>query len=220
MDLPGPLSGITLGRYRLGPLLGRGGMGEVYRADDSALHRQVAIKVLPESVLGDAGRLSRFIQEARTASALNHPHLVAIYEIAQAPPDGIGRPVHFIAMELVRGETLRQVIDGRRADLKRTLDYLSQVADALAAAHAAGIIHRDLKPDNIMIADGVYAKVLDFGLAKLRAEPSLLAAASNDATITRAAAPALQRDSTAPGVVMGTVGYMSPEQAQGIAVDH
>ena len=220
MDAPGPLSGLTLGRYRLGPLLGRGGMGEVYRADDLELQRQVAIKVLPESVLGDAGRLSRFIQEARTASALNHPHLVAIYEIAQAEPDGRGGPIHFIAMELVRGETVRQLIDSRRADLKRTIDYLAQVADALAAAHAAGIVHRDLKPDNIMIAEGGYAKVLDFGLAKLRAEPSLLAATANDPTVTRVAGPGVPRESTAPGMVMGTVGYMSPEQAQGLAVDH
>jgi Tol biopolymer transport system component len=220
MDSTGPLSGVTLGRYRLGPLLGRGGMGDVYRADDTELHRQVAVKVLPDSVLGDAGRLSRFIQEARTASALNHPHLVAIYEIAQSQLDGTGTTVHFIAMELVRGETLRQMIDGRRTELKRTLDYLTQAADALAAAHAVGIIHRDLKPDNIMIAEGGYAKVLDFGLAKLRSEPSMLAATANDPTVTRAVTPGVERDSTAPGVVMGTVGYMSPEQAQGLAVDH
>lgn len=217
MDTSGPLSGALLGRYRLGPLLGRGGMGEVYRGDDTELQRQVAIKVLPPSLLGDATRLSRFVQEARAASALNHPHLVAIYEIAQAQPDGSGPPVHFIAMELVRGETLRQMIDGRRTELRRTLDYLTQAADALAAAHAAGIIHRDLKPDNIMIADGGYAKVLDFGLAKLRSEPSLLAAGANEPTVTRAGPT---RDSTEPGVVMGTIGYMSPEQAQGLTVDH
>ena len=148
------LSGKTLDRYRLGPLLGRGGMGEVYRAEDIELRRQVAIKVLPEGLVGDSDRLARFIQEARTASALNHPHLVSIYEIGAAAPDGTGDPVHFIAMELVHGETLRQLLDTRRLDLKRTLDYLGQAADALAAAHAAGIIHRDLKPENVMIGDG------------------------------------------------------------------
>ena len=194
-------------------------MGEVYRADDTELHRPVAIKVLPEALTGDAGRLARFVQEARAASALNHPHLVAIYEIGQGRASGAAEAVHFIAMELVQGETLRRLIDSRRADLKRTLEYLAQAADALAAAHAAGIVHRDLKPDNIMIAEGGYAKVLDFGLAKLRAEPPLAAAAANEPTVTRGPVGAGPQ-STSPGVVMGTVGYMSPEQAQGLPVDH
>ena len=209
------LSGKAIGRYRVGPLLGRGGMGEVYRAEDVELQRPVALKVLPEALVGDADRLSRFIQEARTASALNHPHLVSIYEIGEATPDGVGRKVHFIAMELVRGETLRQLFDSRRLDLKRTIDYLTQAADALAAAHAAGIIHRDLKPENLMAGDG-YAKVLDFGLAKLRKESPLTAPAADDATVTQLPGGS----GTAPGVVMGTVGYMSPEQAQGLALDH
>jgi Tol biopolymer transport system component len=216
---PDALSGKLLGRYRIGPLLGRGGMGEVYRAEDTTLRRPVAVKVLPESFTRDPDRLARFVQEARTASALNHPHLVSIYEIGEAQPAGAGHPVHFIAMELVPGETLRHVLDARRTDLRRTLDMLAQAADALAAAHAAGIVHRDLKPENLMVAQEGYIKVLDFGLAKLRTEPLLAKAAANDATVTGGPgfSPAA---GTSPGVVMGTAGYMSPEQAQGQPVDH
>jgi Tol biopolymer transport system component len=203
------LSGATLARYKVGSLLGSGGMGEVYEAVDAELGRTVALKVLPESVVGDADRLSRFVQEARTASALNHPHLLSIYEIGQGSIAASSRPVHFIAMEIVRGETLRAFL-ARERDVKRSLDYLTQVADALAAAHAAGIVHRDLKPDNVMIATAGYAKVLDFGLAKLRDAPALLAEAAGAPTVT----------GTSPGLVMGTVGYMSPEQAQGRPADH
>ncbi|HEY2431223.1 MAG TPA: protein kinase [Vicinamibacterales bacterium] len=210
-DHTGYLTGMTLGRFRVGPLLGRGGMGEVYRAEDSELGRSVALKVLLQSLLGDEERLSRFIQEARTASALNHPHIVAVYDIGRQAPTGAtagARPVQYVAMELVSGSSLRDAIDGRRLDLKRTLDYLAQAADALAAAHAAGIVHRDLKPENLMIAEGGYTKVLDFGLAKLQAQPATLEAG----TATMAAG-------TSPGMVMGTVGYMSPEQAEGRPVD-
>ena len=207
----GYLSGTTLGRYRVGPLLGRGGMGEVYRADDTELRRAVALKVLPESLVEDRDRLARFVQEARTASALNHPHLVAIYDIGQGTPASTGRTVHFIAMELVSGETLRALLDRNATDLRHLLDYCAQAADALAAAHAAGIVHRDLKPENLMVAGGGYVKVLDFGLAKLKAQPELIEAVAGEPTVTAG---------TAPGLVMGTVGYMSPEQAQGRAVDH
>ena len=207
-DERGDLSGTTLGRFRVGPLIGRGGMGDVYRAEDTELRRAVALKVLPPSVVGDADRLSRFVQEARTASALNHPHLVAIYDVGRSQPDGTGSTVHYIAMELVDGETLRQALEAPRRDLKRIIDYFAQAADAVATAHAAGIVHRDLKPDNIMIAGGGYVKVLDFGLAKLRTDQP--AAGAGDATVA----------GTTPGVIMGTVGYMSPEQAQGLPVDH
>ena len=210
-SLTGYLTGTTLGRFRVGPLLGRGGMGEVYRAEDGELRRSVALKVLPESLLGDADRLARFTQEARTASALNHPHIVAIYDIGRQTPAGAAngaRPVQYVAMELVAGSSLRDILDARRLDLKRALDYLTQTADALAAAHAAGIVHRDLKPENLMVADGGYVKVLDFGLAKLQAQPAPLEAGA--ATVTAG---------TSPGMVMGTVGYMSPEQAQGLPVD-
>lgn len=197
----GYLTGKSLGRLRVGELLGRGGMGEVYRAEDLELHRSVALKVLPESLVGDHDRLNRFIQEARSASALNHPHIVSIFDIGRAGN------VHYIAMELVSGVTLRTALDDRRLDLKRSLDYLGQAAEALAAAHAAGVVHRDLKPENLMIADAGYVKVLDFGLAKLRGDA---AAVDAGATVTAG---------TAPGLVMGTVGYMSPEQALGRPAD-
>ena len=206
----GSLSGKRVGRYRIGPLLGRGGMGEVYRAEDTELLRPVALKVLPEHFSTDPERLARFILEARAASALNHPHLVSIYEIGEAQPGD--RAVRFIAMELVQGETLRQLFDTHRPGLARVLEYLGQAAEALAAAHAAGIVHRDLKPENLMVADGGYVKVLDFGLAKLRAEP--VAAGADQPTQTL-----LSPAATSPGVVMGTVGYMSPEQAQGTVAD-
>ena len=208
----GPLSGMTIGRLRIGPLLGRGGMGEVYRADDVELGRAVALKVLPEHLVGDPDRLARFVQEARTASALNHPHLVSIYDIGQGTASN-GGPVHFIAMELVSGETLRSLLDRGDGDRRRLLDYAVQVADALGAAHAAGIVHRDLKPENVMVADGGYVKLLDFGLAKLKVEPALAESATQALTQTL-------KGGTAPGIVMGTVGYMSPEQALGRAVDH
>jgi serine/threonine protein kinase len=206
------MTGATLGRYRVGALLGRGGMGEVYQAEDLELGRSVALKVLPDAVVGDSERLARFVQEARTASSLNHPHLVAIYEIGQATPAGAQRPVHYIAMELVKGETLRVLLTREPRDLKKVLEYLTQAADALAAAHAAGIVHRDFKPDNVMIAAGGYAKVLDFGLAKLRGEPAL--------AVDQAGLETMSVAGTTPGLVMGTVGYMSPEQAEGRPADH
>ena len=149
-------------------------MGEVYVARDTVLGRDLALKILRQDVTWDANRLDRFVQEARAASALNHPHLIAIYDIGESAPKrngvALGSPVLYIAMELVAGETLRKAIEGKRLDLKRALEYLVQVADALGAAHTAGVIHRDLKPENLMIADGGYAKVLDFGVAKLRAD--------------------------------------------------
>src|SRR5262245_61026865 len=149
-------------------------MGYVYRARDTVLTRSVALKILPPEVVSDPSRLSRFLQEARTASTLNHPHVVAIHEIREATPLRHGQPIpdlpalHYLAMELVTGDTLRTLIDTRRLDIKRSLEILIQVADALATAHAAGVVHRDLKPENVMVATSGYAKVLDFGLAKLR----------------------------------------------------
>jgi Tol biopolymer transport system component len=189
-------------------------MGEVYRAEDTDLGRAVALKVLPEALVADADRLARFVQEARTASSLNHPHLVAIYEIGKGVPAGTGftatDAVHFIAMELVAGETLRHVIEHLPRDLRRTLDYCGQAADALSAAHGAGIVHRDFKPENVMVAAAGYVKILDFGLAKLRADQSLLGAGTEATTMAKG---------TAPWTVMGTLGYMSPEQAQGRPLD-
>ena len=201
-------SNTTIRRFDILRLLARGGMGEVYVARDAVLGRDLALKILRQDVTWDANRLERFVQEARAASALNHPHLIAIYDIGESAPkrDGVaqGPPVLYIAMELVAGETLRKAIESKRLDTKRAIEYLVQVVDALAAAHAAGVIHRDLKPENLMIADGGYAKVLDFGVAKLRAD---MAPAGVDA------------DSAPSAGVLGTVGYMSPEQVQGKPLD-
>jgi serine/threonine protein kinase/Tol biopolymer transport system component len=207
----GHLTGILLGRYRVGTLIGRGGMGDVYRADDTDLHRPVALKVLPQSFVADPDRLARFVQEARSASSVSHPNLVAIHDVGAAAPAGSGDKVHFIAMELVDGQTLRTLLAHDTRDLRKMLDYCIQAAEALSAAHAAGVVHRDVKPENLMIASGGYLKVLDFGLAKLRLEPSLLHDAAKETTVAAG---------TEPGLMLGTVGYMAPEQAQGRPVDH
>jgi serine/threonine protein kinase/Tol biopolymer transport system component len=210
-DVPGDLSATTIRRFEVTRLIARGGMGEVYLARDAVLGRDLALKILRSDLTRKPDRLERFIQEARAASALNHPHLIAIYDIGESAPkrDGVavGPPVLYIAMELVAGETLRAVIHARERDLDSLLEYLAQAADAIAAAHAAGVTHRDLKPENLMIAEGGYAKVLDFGVAKLRTDLFRREDASSDTSDNR-------------GVVIGTVGYMSPEQAQGNTVDH
>jgi Tol biopolymer transport system component len=178
-------------------------MGKVYKAYDPTLDRNVAIKILPPEVLTDPSRVTRFVQEARAASALNHPHVMTVYDIGEH--DGI----RYIAMELIEGKTLRELLLSDRLDLRRALKIVLQVAEALTAAHAAGIVHRDLKPENIMVSSAGYAKVLDFGLAKLRIREQ----PPDEASAT------LAKD-TVSGVVMGTAGYMSPEQALGKAVDH
>jgi Tol biopolymer transport system component len=196
--------GSTLGPYEIVALIGSGGMGEVYRARDPRLGRDVAVKVLPASIGADPGRLRRFEQEARAAAALNHPNIVTIYSVERA--DG----VPFVTMELVDGAALSTLIPRDGMPLGRTLPIAIALGDAVAAAHARGIVHRDLKPSNIMIAAGDRVKVLDFGLAKLvRPEP-----AEADET-------ALAGDPvTDPGSVVGTLPYMSPEQVQGQPVDH
>ncbi|MDQ6892991.1 MAG: protein kinase [Acidobacteriota bacterium] len=194
--------GFRLGPYEILAPLGAGGMGEVYRAKDSRLGREVAIKVLPESLASDRERLARFEQEARSASALNHPNIVTIYEV------GLTDAVSWIAMELIQGSTVRELIAAGPLPTKRLLTLAAQAADALAKAHAAGIVHRDLKPENLMVTKDGFVKILDFGLAKL-VEP-------RDALVTSAATVA---DVTRPGVVLGTAGYMSPEQASGRAID-
>jgi serine/threonine-protein kinase len=206
--------GSLIGRYKILSPLGAGGMGEVYLARDERLERNVALKVLSGEYTQSADRLRRFEQEARAAARLNHPAIAHVYEVGEA--DG----VHFIAMEYVEGETLNVTIRRERGELPKLLKYLSEeVADGLAKAHAAGIVHRDLKPDNVMIARDGYAKILDFGLAKL-VEPRRAQGASEDSP-SEAATAVLEQHST-PGVVMGTVGYMSPEQAQGRVreIDH
>ena len=204
-------AGTKLGRYEIRSQLGAGGMGEVYLAQDTKLDRKVALKILPADVAADQGRMRRFVQEAKAAAALNHSHIAHIYEIGDADS------VHFIAMEFIDGETLRQYLHRRQTDLPKLLRYLQHVAEGLAKAHAAGIVHRDLKPDNIMITSDGEAKILDFGLAKL-IEAKQSSATSGEGRV-RLPLSILQQHST-PGVILGTVGYMSPEQAQGKEIDH
>jgi|KBSSwiStaDraftv2_1062776.scaffolds.fasta_scaffold25587_4 Tol biopolymer transport system component len=196
-------AGTRLGPYEILSPLGSGGMGEVYKARDSRLGREVAVKVLPAIVASDPDRLRRFEKEARSASALNHPNLVTVYEIG----DSGGTP--YIAMELVEGRTLREIlVDGPLA-ARPLLALAAQVADGLARAHAAGIVHRDLKPENIMVTRDGFAKILDFGLAKLT-QPEEPGRQTMAPTVSGA---------TEPGLVMGTIGYMSPEQALAKPVD-
>ena len=205
-------------------LLGAGGMGQVYLARDGSLDRSVALKILPPDLVRNEERVRRFVQEAKSASSLSHPHIVAIYEIGEADvrlatdaatgDDHAGAlHVHYIAMELVSGRTLRDLIHRDKTDLRLLVRYLSQAADGLAKAHAAGIVHRDLKPENIMVSEDGFAKVLDFGLAKLT-ESARPGGADHAATATAMA------NGTGEGVILGTVGYMSPEQVQGKLVDH
>jgi eukaryotic-like serine/threonine-protein kinase len=207
------LSNTTIRRFDITRLIARGGMGEVYLAKDSVLGRDLALKIIRQDMTRDSDRLERFVLEARAASALNHPHLIAIYDIGESSPkrngSPVGPPVLYIAMELVAGETLRSALEGQRLGLDRTVEFLAQVADALDAAHAAGVTHRDLKPENLMIAEGGYAKVLDFGIAKLRADP-----------MQRPGAGSPEPTATDGGRLIGTLGYMSPEQVQGQPTDH
>ena len=197
-------AGTKLGPYEILAPLGAGGMGEVYRARDTRLGREVAVKVLPAEFAESRDRRARFEQEARAASALNHPNIVAVYDIGAAD-------AHlFVAMELVDGKTLRELLESGRMPASRTLDVGVQIADGLARAHSAGIVHRDLKPENVMLSKDGFVKILDFGLAKLTAP--IDSGGSNLPT----AAP----KGTDPGTVMGTVGYMSPEQAAGRDVDY
>lgn len=195
----------TIGPYSIVGLLGTGGMGEVYLALDTRLGRKVALKLLPTQYTQDEGRVRRFIQEARTASSLNHPNIVTIHEIGEA------EGTHFIATEHVDGDTLRQCMRDAHLDLSEKINIAIQTADALAAAHEAGIVHRDVKPENIMRRrrDG-YVKVLDFGLAKLtERQPSTI----DTGALT------IAKENTDPGTVVGTATYMSPEQARGLGVD-
>src|SRR6266404_444548 len=200
-----PLSpGTKLGRYEIRSLLGAGGMGEVYLAIDQELDRTVALKILPKELASDRQRLQRFIQEAKAISALNHPHILTIFEIGQADQ------LRFIATEFIDGETLRQRLRNSPLKLTDVLEIAIQAASALQAAHATGIVHRDIKPENIMIRRDGYLKLLDFGLAKLK---------ELRGSATEAEAPTRALVKTDAGTVMGTAFYMSPEQAKGMAVD-
>src|SRR5262245_31517343 len=201
-DRTGSMTGQSLGSYQILSCIGAGGMGEVYCARDNRLDRTVALKILPVEVAADAERMRRFVREAKVASALNHPHVATIYEIGEA--DG----VNFIAMEYVEGQTLAARINGHPLQVSEIVEIGTQIADALDEAHSKGITHRDIKPANVMITARGQVKVLDFGLAKM----------------TRAVQPVSSDISTQaktePGVVLGTVPYMSPEQALGRDVDH
>jgi len=199
--------GTKLGPYEVVGLLGAGGMGEVYRARDERLAREVALKVLPAAVCGDAERLRRFEREARAAAALNHPNVVVIYDI------GTDGDTTYLATELLEGKTLRDELAGGALPLRRAIGWAMQIAMGLAAAHEKGVIHRDLKPENVLIAKDGRAKILDFGIAKLVERGALgnVRADENDsATLTV---------ETTPGMLLGTVGYMSPEQVRGEEVD-
>ncbi len=195
-------SGTKLGPYEIVSLLGAGGMGEVYRARDSRLKRDVAVKVLPQALSLDADRLRRFEQEALATAALNHPNILAVFDI------GTHEGAPYVVSELLEGETLRERLRSGAIAVRKTLDYALQIAHGLGAAHAKGIIHRDLKPENIFLTKDGRVKILDFGLAKLtQTEPGVHTSLP---TMTHA---------TEAGVVMGTAGYMSPEQVRGVAVD-
>lgn len=194
--------GFRLGRFEIVAPLGAGGMGEVYRARDLRLERTVAIKLLPADVSANSDRLRRFEQEARSASALNHPNIVTIYELGK---DG---SAHYIAMELVEGQTLRQLLEAGLLPTRKAIEIAVQIAEGLTKAHEAGITHRDLKPENIMISHDSFVKILDFGLAQQ-------ASSSQEATDTTTTSTSL----TASGHLVGTVGYMSPEQVNGQPLD-
>jgi eukaryotic-like serine/threonine-protein kinase len=200
--------GVRLGAYEIVSLIGSGGMGEVYRARDPRLARDVAIKVLPSAFSSDIERLRRFEQEARAAAALSHPNILAVYEL------GTHENAPYIVSELLEGETLRERLQRGRAGAlptRKAIDYAIQIARGLSAAHERGIVHRDLKPENIFVTSDGRAKILDFGLAKLTERDPIGAGVS--------ALPTTPPD-TLPGVVLGTIGYMSPEQVRGLAADH
>src|SRR5947209_15912042 len=197
-------TGTKLGPYEIQSLLGAGGMGEVYRARDTRLRRDVAIKVLPVSLLHDPERLRRFEQEAQAAAALNHPNILAVFQM------GTYEGAPYLVTELLDGGTLRDILRRGPLPLRKAIDYCVQIAHGLAAAHEKGIVHRDLKPENMFITSDGRAKILDFGLAR-----QMFAFARADLTNS----PTLDRH-TDPGTVLGTVGYMSPEQVRGEAGDH
>src|SRR5437870_5697906 len=193
----------TISHYRIIKKLGSGGMGEVYLAEDTKLRRKVALKILSADLTLNEDKLRRFEQEARAASALNHPNIVMIFEIGQADS------THFIATEFIEGETLRQHLAKSTMSLREVSDVSIQIASALATAHGAGIIHRDIKPENVMLRPDGYVKVLDFGLAKLT---------ESQLSTTDTEAPTIAKVVTDPVTVMGTVNYLSPEHARGVSV--
>ncbi len=199
----GLAAGTRLGPYEIVGMLGAGGMGEVYRACDTRLAREVAVKVLPESVAKDEDRLRRFAQEARAVGALNHPNILSVHDI------GTQNGIHYIVTELLDGEILREKLSHGALPPRRATDYAIQIAQGLASAHEKGIVHRDLKPENLFVTKDGRVKILDFGLAK----QTVVGAHPDDATVATNAR-------TSAGMVLGTVGYMAPEQVRGEAADH
>src|SRR5262247_2203468 len=202
------LIGRELANYKIISLLGRGGMGEVYLAEDKRLRRKVALKLLPAQFTNDTERVRRFEREASAASATNHPNIITIHEIGQVAG------AHYIVTEFIDGQTLRQRMQTAKLSLNEVVDVAIQVAQALEAAHSAGIVHRDIKPENVMVRRDGLVKVLDFGLAKLTEERS-----TSDKGGVDSQAATMAKVSTDPGTVMGTASYMSPEQARGQRVD-
>lgn len=202
MNQSDSLEGAIISHYRVLSRIGAGGMGEVYLAQDTTLERTVALKILPADVAASEQRMGRFIQEAKTASALNHPNIITIYQIGQA------ESLLFIATEFIEGETLRERLKDTSLTILEALDVAIQIASALVAAHQAGIVHRDIKPENIMLRGDGILKVLDFGLAKL-----------TGAWQSEANSEAATMVETLPGTILGTIVYMSPEQARGKEVD-
>src|SRR5438067_8555907 len=196
--------GTKLGRYEIRSKIGEGGMGEVYRARDEKLNRDVAIKVIPATLSQNADRLRRFEQEAQAAGALNHPNILAVHDV------GVHDGAPYIVSELLEGEELREQLNDGSLPQRKALDFAQQIAQGLAAAHERGITHRDLKPENLFVTTDGRVKILDFGLAKLRPMRNENVSSEIDT----------RKQITDPGTVMGTVGYMSPEQVRGHEADH